>query len=162
MNDRTNDLVIVAAVARNRVIGKSNGLPWHIPGELVHFRTVTTGHAVIMGRKTFESIAKPLPNRRNIVLTRDRSKHFEGCEIASSLDEAIAMARQSDSAPRVIGGAQIYAEAMPLATELVLTEIDRDYEGDAFFPVVDHAVWRLVRRVAHTEPGVSFCWYRKD
>lgn len=161
MSHATDELVIVAAVARNRVIGKSNALPWHIPGELKHFRAVTTEHAVIMGRKTFESIGKPLPNRRNIVITRDRSLRIEGCETAPSLTEAIAMARASDSAPRVIGGAQIYAEAMPLATELVLTEIDREYEGDAFFPAVDRAVWREVRRVAHTEPGVSFCWYRK-
>jgi dihydrofolate reductase len=161
MSHATDELVIVAAVARNGVIGKSNALPWHIPGELEHFRAVTTKHAVIMGRKTFESIGKPLPNRRNIVITRDRSLLIEGCETASSLTEAIAMARASDNAPRVIGGAQIYAEALPLATELVLTEIDRDYEGDAYFPAVDRAVWREERRVAHSEPGVSFCWYRR-
>lgn len=161
MSDSSDALVIVAAVARNRVIGKGNALPWHIPGELKHFRAVTTEHAVLMGRKTFESIAKPLPNRRNIVITRDRSLVIEGCETAPSLTAAIALARTSDSAPRVIGGAQIYAEAMPLATELILTEIDRDYEGDAYFPVVDRAVWSEERRVAHTEPGVSFVWYRR-
>jgi dihydrofolate reductase len=157
----SDELVIVAAVARNRVIGRSNALPWHIPGELKHFRAVTTEHAVLMGRKTFESIGKPLPNRRNIVITRDRALRIEGCETAPSLVAAIALARTSDSAPRVIGGAQIYAEALPLATELILTEIDRDYEGDAHFPVVDRGVWREERRVAHTEPDVSFVWYRR-
>ncbi len=154
-------LVIVAAVARNRVIGKGNALPWHIPGELKHFRAVTIDHAVIMGRKTFESIGKALPRRRNIVITRDRALRVEGCETAPSLTEAIAIAREKDSAPRVIGGAQIYAEAIALASELILTEIDRDYDGDAYFPAFDRALFREERRVAHSEPGVSFCWYRR-
>lgn len=156
-----NALVLVAAVARNRVIGQGNALPWSIPGELRHFRAVTIEHAVIMGRKTFDSIGKPLAQRRNIVVTRDPAWARDGCERAASLDEAIALARTSDSAPRVIGGAQIYAAAMPLATELILTEIDRDYEGDAHFPPVDPAVFREEKRVAHSEPGVSFCWYAR-
>lgn len=154
-------LVLVAAVARNGVIGNGNALPWHIPGELRHFRAVTVDHAVIMGRKTFDSIGKPLAQRRNIVVTRDRSWAREGCERAGSIDEAIALARATDSAPRVIGGAEIYRAAMPLATELILTEIDRDYKGDARFPTVDPAEFREVKRVAHSEPGVTFCWYAR-
>jgi dihydrofolate reductase len=157
----TDELVLVAAVARNGVIGRDNTLPWHIPGELKHFRAITLGHAVIMGRKTFESIGKPLAQRRNIVLTRDPSRPLEGCERAATLEEAIALARQTDEAPRVVGGAEVYAMAMPLATELALTEIDREYEGDARFPLVDPRVFVEVSRVAHSEPGVYFVRYRR-
>lgn len=157
----SDELVLVAAIARDNVIGKDNALPWRIPGELKHFRAVTVGHAVIMGRKTFESIGKPLADRRNIVVTRDRDRSIEGCEVAPSLAAAIALARQTDEAPRVIGGAQLYAEALPLATEMILTEIDRAYPGDAFFPAFDRVAFVEERRVAHTEPDVSFVWYRR-
>lgn len=158
------ELALVAAVARNGVIGKSNTLPWKIPGELKHFRAVTMGHAVLMGRKTFESLPKALDGRRNIVLTRDEDtlrRGLFGCEVVSTWAEAIALARTTDDAPRVIGGAQVYAMALPEATELVLTEIAREYEGDAFFPAWDASEFVEVSRVAHSEPGVDFVRYRR-
>ncbi|MEM7436737.1 MAG: dihydrofolate reductase [Myxococcota bacterium] len=127
-------LALIVAVSRNGVIGKDGTLPWRFPEDLRHFKRTTLGHAVIMGRKTFESIGRPLPSRRNIVLSRDASAAFEGCETATSLDEAIALARETDDLPFVIGGASLYEEALPLATEIYLTRIDQDIEGDTFFP----------------------------
>ena len=137
-----------------RVIGVSGKLPWHIPEDLKHFRRVTTGHAIIMGRKTYESIGRPLPNRRNIVVSRTARVELngvviqeayrapEGCEVARSLEAAIELARETDSEPRVIGGAEIYRAALPLATKIYLTEVNRDVNGgDAFFPSFDLSEW---------------------
>jgi dihydrofolate reductase len=126
-------LALIVAVARNGVIGQAGTLPWHLSEDLRHFKKTTRGHAVIMGRKTHESIGKPLPKRRNIVVTGSGAR-FEGCETATSLQEAIALARESDECPFVIGGASLYREALPIATEIHLTTIDQDYEGDTFFP----------------------------
>ncbi|KPK54346.1 MAG: hypothetical protein AMJ63_03395 [Myxococcales bacterium SG8_38_1] len=126
-------LAMIVAVARNAVIGKAGDLPWHIPEDLKHFKKTTSGHAIIMGRKTHESIGRALPKRRNIVVTRSGAT-FEGCETATSLDEAIALARATDPCPFVIGGASLYLEALPLATELHLTTLDEDVEGDTHFP----------------------------
>ncbi|MDP3275001.1 MAG: dihydrofolate reductase [Deltaproteobacteria bacterium] len=154
-------LVLIAAIARDGVIGRGNALPWRIPEDLRHFRTQTVDHAVIMGRKTFESMGRALPERRNIVVTRDRSRALEGCESAASLEEAIAMARCTDPCPYVIGGSVLYASAIPLATELVLTEIDRDYEGDVKFPAFDRAEWRVARSVPTESADVKFVWYER-
>jgi dihydrofolate reductase len=125
---------LIVAVARNGVIGKDGGLPWHVSEDLKHFKKTTHGHAVIMGRKTHDSIGRPLPKRRNIVVTRQTGTLFPGCEAAHSLDEAIALARTTDDCPFIIGGASLYEEALPLATELHLTTIDEDVDGDAYFP----------------------------
>ena len=127
-------LALIVAVARNGVIGKDGGLPWHVSEDLKHFKKTTHGHAVIMGRKTHDSIGRPLPKRRNIVVTRQTGTLFPGCEAAHSLDEAIALARTTDDCPFIIGGASLYEEALPLATELHLTTIDEDVDGDAYFP----------------------------
>jgi len=127
-------LALIVAVARNGVIGKDGGLPWHVSEDLKHFKKTTHGHAVIMGRKTHDSIGRPLPKRRNIVVTRQPGTLFPGCEAAHSLDEAIALARTTDDCPFIIGGASLYEEALPLATELHLTTIDEDVDGDAYFP----------------------------
>jgi len=127
-------LALIVAVARNGVIGKDGGLPWHVSEDLKHFKKTTHGHAVIMGRKTHDSIGRPLPKRRNIVVTRQTGTLFPGCEAAHSLDEAIALARTTDDCPFIIGGAGLYEEALPLATELHLTTIDEDVDGDAYFP----------------------------
>jgi dihydrofolate reductase len=129
-------LCLVAAVAKNRVIGKDGKMPWHLPEDLKHFRRVTLDHAVIMGRLTFVSMGKPLPKRRNIVVTRT-PQTIEGCEVVTSLEAAIALARTTDEEPRVIGGGQLYALALPLATRLILTEVQQAPEGDAFFPDFD-------------------------
>ncbi len=146
MNAEREPLVIVAAVARNGVIGREGGLPWHYPEDMRHFRTVTRGHAVIMGRKTYQSMGRPLPHRRNIVVTRDAHFAADGCEVVHSLDEAIALARQTDPEPRVIGGAEIYALSLPLATVMYLTEVQRDIEGDTGFPAWDDGTWRETGR----------------
>lgn len=147
-------LALVVAIGEGGVIGKGGGLPWRIPEDLRHFKDVTTGHAILMGRKTHASIGRPLAGRRNIVVSRTADA-FEGCELARSLEEAIALARTTDAEPRVIGGAQLYEEALPLATRIFLTEVRRAVEGDAFFRF-DRSGWRETsRRRAETE-GVEF------
>jgi dihydrofolate reductase len=139
-------LALVAAVAHGRVLGRGGTIPWHYPEDMKHFRAVTKGHAIIAGRKTYQSIGRPLPDRRNIVITRDASFAAPGCDVVTSLDAAMRLAREHDGEPRVIGGAEIYAQALPLATTIYLTEIDRDIEGDVFFPAWDDGSWREVER----------------
>ena len=140
-------LAIVVAMTSDRVIGLDGDMPWHIPEDLKHFRRVTVGHAIIMGRKTHESIGRPLPKRQNIVVTRNSEAAFEGCDVAHSLSEAIGMARRAgDDEPRIVGGGAIYALALPLATRMFLTEVDLDVSGDTFFPAYDPMEWREVDR----------------
>ena len=135
-------LALVVAMTPDRVIGKDGGMPWHIPEDLKHFRRVTMGHAIIMGRKTHESIGRPLPRRRNIVITRNRDAAFEGCEVAHSLSDAIAMARDGgDDEPRIVGGGAIYELALPLATKLYLSEVELNVEGDTHFPKYEPSRW---------------------
>ena len=145
---------IIVAIAQNGTIGDKNSLLWHIKEDMRFFRTTTSGHAVIMGRKTFESLgSKPLPKRKNIVITRaDRS--FEGAFTAHSLEEAIAMA-EGDEEIFIIGGAQIYAEALSVADRMYITRVERDYEGDTSFPKIDYSKWRLVSEERH-ERGEEF------
>jgi len=145
-------LELVAAVARNGVIGRGGTLPWHLPDDLRHFKALTSGHTVIMGRKTFESIRRPLPNRRNIVVSRTLSeKPHPGVEIASSLAEAIGLAAASDATgpAMVVGGGELYAAAIPLARAMHLTELDEDVEGDAYFPEWDRSAWTVATEVRH-------------
>jgi len=146
---------LVVAVARNGGIGKNNALPWRIPEDLKRFKALTLGHPVIMGRATHESIGKPLVERRNIVVSTSRSE-FPGCEVARSFDEAITLAQTSDTMPMIIGGARLYAEALPQATHLFLTEVDRDVEADTFFPTWDRLQWRELKREKAQTPDVSF------
>jgi dihydrofolate reductase len=127
-------LALIVAVARNGVIGNAGALPWHVSEDLQHFKKTTKGHVIIMGRKTHDSIGRPLPKRRNIVVTRQAGAQFPGCEVANSLTEAITLARTTDECPFIIGGASLYEEALPLATELHLTTIDEEVEGDTYFP----------------------------
>lgn len=134
-------LVLVAAMAKNRVIGRGNAIPWRLPEDMKHFRAVTLGHVVIMGRATYDSMGKPLPQRRNIVVTKNRALRIEGVEIAHDLASALALARTTDPEPRVIGGGQLYAEALALATRVYLTELDASYEGDTFFPELEPSEW---------------------
>ena len=142
-------LSIIAALARNRVIGRENRMPWHLPEDLKRFKQLTLGQAVIMGRRTFESIidtvGKPLPGRDNIVVTRSQVWTRPGCRVANSLEAAVTAA-QSSSEAFVIGGAEIYALAMPLAQRLYLTEIEREFDGDTFFPEFDRSDWREISR----------------
>lgn len=154
-------IVIIAAVAKNGVIGKANALPWHLPEDMKHFKALTTGHAVIMGRKTWESLPpkfRPLPNRHNLVLTRDATYVAPGATVAHSLDEAIKVGA-GGTALFVIGGAELYAHALPHAQRLELTEIDAAFEGDAHFPAFDHTQWREVKRESgKTEAGLAYAF----
>jgi len=147
-------LTLIAAIARNGVIGIDNRLPWHLPADLKHFRELTTGHTVIMGRKTWESLPakfRPLPGRRNIVVTRDPAYRAEGATVAASLPAAVAAAGTGEAF--VIGGAQLYAAAMPLADRLQLTEIAAAFDGDTHFPSVDDHHWRQTARETHSGEG---------
>ena len=133
---------IIVAIAQNGTIGDKNSLLWHIKEDMRFFRTTTSGHAVIMGRKTFESLgSKPLPKRSNIVITRSDTK-FEGALTAHSLEEAIAMA-EGDDEIFIMGGAQIYAIAMDVADRMYITHVERDYEGDTSYPAIDFTKWKL-------------------
>ncbi len=150
-------LSLIAAVAANGVIGSDNALPWRLPEDLKRFKALTLGHPVIMGRKTYESIGRPLPGRRNIIVTRNAAYAAEGCETASSLGNALAACNGTAEEVFVIGGAQIYAEALPLAQRLYLTEIGRDFPGDARFPEFDRGAWRETAREWHrAEEGIEF------
>lgn len=142
------NLELVVAVAANGVIGRNNGLPWHLPPDLRHFRRLTTGHAIIMGRKTWEAIGRPLPERQNIVLTRRRDLHPTGAETAASLDDAMALVRLP---PPVfcIGGAEIFRDTLARAHRLHVTHIAADFEGDTYFPPIDSRVWRETARDVH-------------
>ena len=138
-------LSIIAAMAQNRVIGIDNTLPWRLPADLAHFKALTMGHHMIMGRKTFDSIGKPLPGRTTVVVTRNRELQIDGCIMAHSLPEAIA-ACANDSEIFIVGGADLYAQALPLADKLYLTEIQQEVVGDAHFPEFNLKEWQETAR----------------
>ena len=144
----TSSLILIAAVARNGGIGKDNALLWRLPEDLKFFKRTTLGCPVIMGRKTFESIGRPLPGRRNIVVTRNTAWQHDGVDVAHTLEEARALAA---SEPRVfvIGGGELYAQALPVADELILTEVESDFEADTFFPSYDLTAFTEVSRESH-------------
>ncbi|WP_211829371.1 dihydrofolate reductase [Kistimonas asteriae] len=144
-------LAMIAAVAENNAIGINNKLPWYLPGDLRYFKAVTMGKPIIMGRKTFDSLRKPLPGRANIVITRDRDYQREGISVVYSLDEAISLAEDvalinGCEELMIIGGEQIYREALPKAERLYLTRVHRSFDGDAFFPELDPAEWQETLR----------------
>ena len=156
---------LIWAQARNRVIGKNGVMPWHLPEDLAHFKRVTLNHPVIMGRKTWDSIPpkfRPLPGRTNIVVTRQADWHEKGAQCSSSLREALQQCENSNQV-WVIGGAQIYAQALPLADELVVTEIDAEVDGDAFAPAIGpewHEVAREEIAAANGQPLAFVTWRR--
>ncbi|MDR2032144.1 MAG: dihydrofolate reductase [Azoarcus sp.] len=161
----TTEIVLIAAIARNGVIGRDNALPWRLKADLRHFRETTLGHPVLMGRKTWESLSKPLPGRRNLVLTRQPGYAARGAEVFVSIREALAA---SAGAARlfVIGGAEIYRALLPWADTLLLTEVAAEVEGDACFPAFDRAHFREISRSAHpadadNEHAVEFVEYRR-
>jgi len=145
-------VALIAAVARNGVIGANNTLPWHLPEDLKRFRALTSGHTVIMGRKTWESIGKPLPNRQNIVVSRKAGFSLAGASVAHTLEEAVAIATLPDPI-FVIGGDALYRAALPFAAVLYLTEIERDFAGDARFPAFERAAWRETAREVREPAG---------
>ena len=152
-------LALIAAVAANGVIGERNRLPWRLPEDLRHFRALTTGHAVIMGRKTWESLRGPLPGRQNIVVTRDPHYAAAGAEVAASLDAALALVRLPPPA-FCIGGGELYRAALARAATLYLTEIDRDFEGDVWFPPFDRAAWPETHGESRRGEGPDAFTYR--
>jgi dihydrofolate reductase len=139
---------LVAAVAANGVIGRAGGLPWRLPEDLKHFKRITLGHPLIMGRRTWESLRGALPQRENIVVTRTPGYEAPGAALASSLETALALCT-GEPVAFVIGGHRLFAESLPLAAGLVMTEIHRDYEGDTRFPAYDRARWRETQRESH-------------
>jgi dihydrofolate reductase len=147
-------IALIAAVAHNGVIGADNRLPWRLPDDVRRFRDLTTGHSVIMGRRTWESIGKPLPGRQNIVVTRARDRAIPGVEFAPSLDAALELANRPEPV-FVIGGEALYREALPRAELLYLTEILRDFEGDARFPDFDRSRWRETSREPRAALGAA-------
>jgi dihydrofolate reductase len=141
-------LTLIVAKSRNNVIGRDNTLPWRLPEDLAHFRRTTMGAPILMGRKTYDSIGRPLPGRRNIVITRNQTLVIPGCEIAHSLEDAQRLCVGFDEI-FLVGGAQLYAEALPSADKLVVTEVDITVDGDATFPAIDSAVWCETSRETH-------------
>jgi dihydrofolate reductase len=158
-------LSILVAMARNRTIGINNTLPWRCPEDLKRFKALTMGHHIIMGRKTFDSIGRPLPGRITVVVTRNRGLQIEGCTVAHSLEAAIAVCA-GDEEVFVVGGANLYAQALPRVDTLHITEIQHDVDGDAHFPDFDRAQWREVSREQHHQDApqaldYAFVTYRR-
>lgn len=139
-----SSLTIIVATDKKRGIGINNTLPWRLPEDLAHFKRTTSGHSIIMGRKTFESIGRPLPQRRNIVVTRNPDWHHAGTESVGSLHEALVLA--GDDHAFIIGGAEIYQQSLQLADTLIVTEIQQEFECDAFFPAIDPLLWKETAR----------------
>jgi len=158
------NLALIVAIARNGIIGCTNedgrgALPWHLPEDLKHFKDTTSGHPIIMGRKTWESLGRPLPNRRNMVITRQSDYNAAGAEVFGSLPDAIAAV--GNVTAFVIGGAELYRQALPLAATLIITEVDIDAEGDTLFPAMDAAAWAEADRVAHVSAtGLPYAFVR--
>jgi dihydrofolate reductase len=136
---------IVVATAQNNVIGNDNDLIWHLPADLKHFKSVTSGSSILMGRKTYESIGRPLPKRENIIITRQADLTIEGCVVANSLQEAIDKAKSEEVF--IIGGGEIYKQAIEIADKIYLTKIHQDFEGDTVFPEIDSSTWKEVSSV---------------
>ena len=157
------ELVIIAAVARNGVIGKDNRLPWHLPEDLRHFKATTLGHPVLMGRKTWDSLGRPLPGRRNLVITRNPQFAAPGAEVYSGLVPALAACHDT-ARVFLIGGAELYRLGLPLASEMLLTEVDLEIDGDAHFPAWIPAEWQETRRERQVGAnGIAFAFvsYRR-
>ncbi len=154
------NIVLIVAAADNGVIGNKDAIPWRLPEDLRRFKTLTMGHPIVMGRKTWDSFPKkPLPGRTNIVITRQSGWSAQGAVTAASLEEAMALAKAQDETVFIIGGGEIYRAALPLATHVELTEVHRAFDGDAHFPALDKSAWRETAREDHATPdglGYSF------
>ncbi|WEK55855.1 MAG: dihydrofolate reductase [Candidatus Cohnella colombiensis] len=157
-------VTLIAAVAANGVIGIHNELPWRLPADMAFFKQQTIGKPILMGRKTFESLKRPLKDRTNVILSRTMTAPPDGCELVHSISDAIE--RHRDEEIMVIGGAEIYAQVLPFADRMILTEIEQSFEGDAYFPSYDRSEWKLVSKT----PGIvndanllshSFCVYER-
>ncbi|WP_456376145.1 dihydrofolate reductase [Lutibacter sp.] len=138
-------ITIIAAIAENNALGKDNKLIWHLPADLKRFKKVTLNHYVIMGRKTYESLGKPLPNRTNVIITRNLNFKAEGCIVVNSLQKAIEVSKE-DKNPYILGGAEIYKQAITIADKLDLTFVHHKFEADVFFPEIEATIWKEISR----------------
>jgi dihydrofolate reductase len=157
---------IVVAASENNVIGREGGMPWHLPRDMKFFKSLTTGHPVIMGRKTFESLGKPLPNRTNIVITRNENYTAEGCAVVSNIEEAIQRAQTTDETIFIIGGGEIYRQALSLCDRVYLTRVSVSVDGDTYFPRLDEKKWKLTAEEVYEKDeknayNLSFLTYEK-
>ena len=152
-------LSIVVAMDDNRLIGSKNQLPWHLPADLAYFKKLTTGKSILMGRKTYDSIGRPLPNRRNIVITRNSNISIPGCEVVSSIDHALELTKE-DPEVMVIGGASLCEQLLPKINRLYITKIDGEFEGDVFFPKYDDFNWLEVSCESHPKDNSNAYSYK--
>ena len=141
-------LSIVVAMDENRLIGKDNKLPWHLPADLAYFKKITTGKSIVMGRKTYDSIGRPLPNRRNIVISRNSKTLITGCEVLTNIDEVLSITKDEDEV-MVIGGASLCEQLLPQVSRLYITKIEGKFDGDVYFPEYDESDWRQVSCESH-------------
>lgn len=162
------EIALVAALDENGLIGAHGGMPWHLPVDLKHFKRTTLHKPIVMGRRTHESIGRALPQRQNLILTRDPAFAAPGCECVASLDQARRLAARSGTRQlAVVGGAQVYAQALPLATRLYITRVHGRYDGDTWFPAVDWSQWQLLSSTVHepdnpAEPACTFMEWQHD
>ena len=143
---------LMAAMSQNRVIGRDQKLPWHLPQDLKRFNAMTKGHVVGMGRKTFESIGKVLPQRTNIIITRQKNYKVEGGIVVDSLEKALAPYRDTDEEIFILGGGEIFSQTINQADRIYLTEIKKDFDGDSFFPQIDPSQFQIVKKEDHSDP----------
>lgn len=160
------EIILIAAAGENNALGKKGGLLWHLPDDFKRFKQLTTGHSIIMGRKTFETFPKPLPNRHHVIITRQKNYTAAGCDVVNSLEEALLLT-QKQSEVYVIGGGEIYALALPFASKIELTRVHHRFEGDAFFPEFSLELWLLKESVFHAkdnrhEYDFTFLTYQKS
>ncbi|MDN3585227.1 dihydrofolate reductase [Pedobacter aquatilis] len=149
MTSEPRNLSIAVAVGENFEIGKNNQLLWHMPADLKFFKQTTSGHTIIMGRKTFDSVGRPLPNRRNIVITRDTELKIDGVEVVNSLDKALEITQNEEKPVFIVGGAEIYRQALPKTDTLYLTTIHNTFDADTFFPEINRNEWNLISAEPH-------------
>jgi dihydrofolate reductase len=143
---------LLYAMDKNRLIGKDNELPWHLPQDLAYFKRITMGHTIVMGRKTFDSIGKPLPGRENIIITRDKHFSCDGCRVIHSIDELLDLSHKKiEEEIFVIGGAEIFKEILPFSDRLYVTNIHHEFEGDTYFPKTNDTEWKMISK----EPGIK-------
>ena len=152
------NITLIVAMAENRVIGANNAMPWHLPDDLRRFRALTMGHPILMGRKTHEAIGRPLPGRRNLIMTRNTQQDFPGCEVIHTIEDALVIGQRSE-ALFVIGGAELYRLFLPLAHRIELTIIHRAFDGDTYFPELPKETWREVsREEVPFDSELGFVW----
>ena len=149
MTNEPKNLSIAVAIGENYAIGKNNQLLWHMPADLKFFKQTTSGHTVVMGRKTFDSVGRPLPNRRNIVITRDTELKIEGVEVVNSLEEALTITSTEEKPVFIVGGAEIYKQALPKTQTIYLTTIHHAFDADTFFPQIDRKEWKVISSESH-------------